>query len=163
MKKSTLNYLLEKPEVSIWKRGFAFLIDILIIQFIVNFSFRSQIEKQISNGNLIEVYNLINQNYILYQPFILKLSIVTALLSLIYFTLLEWKLNQTLGKMLLKIKVMPKRLKFWQALVRNLSKSTFFINYTSFIFLVDLFYLGFTKQRLFDKLAKTSLAKVKLK
>ena len=161
MKKPTLNYLLEKPEVSIWKRGFAFLLDIIIIQIIVNFSFRSQIEKQINNNNFFEVYNLISSNYNLYAPLILKLSILTAILSLIYFTLLEWKLNQTIGKMVFKIKVAPKRLEFWQALVRNIPKAALFVNYTFFLFLADLFYLGFTKQRLFDKLAKTSLVKIK--
>src|SRR3989344_9156093 len=161
MAKPSLNYFLQKPEVSIWKRGFALLLDIIIIQVIVNLAFKSQIKEQISNGSFIEIYNSINQNYSLYAPLLLKLSIITALLSLLYFTLLEWKLNQTIGKMVFKIKVMPKRLEFWQALVRNIPKAALFVNYTFFVFLADLFYLGFTKQRQFDKLAKTSLVKVK--
>jgi len=51
MKKKTLNLLLRNPnEVSIWKRAFAFIIDLIIIQFIVNLTFYNYIEKNIGNN-----------------------------------------------------------------------------------------------------------------
>ena len=162
-KKLTVKDLLRKPdEVSIWKRGFAFLVDLLIIEFIVNLTFKDYIGTNLGNDkNVIEMYRYLNANYELFSGFLLTMSIITALIALIYFTLLEWKLNQTLGKMIFKIKVMPDKLKFYQALLRNLPKVLFLINYVSWIFLFDLIYLSFTRIRFFDKLAKTYLAKVK--
>ncbi len=162
MKKPSLNVLLKDPnEVSIWKRGFAFLIDMLILELIVNVTFSSYIEKNIGDmGNIIEMYRYLSENYELFAPFLLTMSIISAFIALIYFTLLEWKLQQTIGKMIFKIKVNPK-IEFWQALVRNLPKSLFFISYTYWVFLFDIFYLAFTRQRFFDKIARTSLVKVK--
>lgn len=162
MKKPSINLLLKNPnEISIWKRGFAFLIDILILELIVNLTFSSYIEKNIGNtGNIIEIYQYLSENYELFAPFLLTMSFISAFISLIYFTLLEWKLQQTIGKMIFKIKVNSK-IKLWQALVRNIPKSLFFISYTYWIFLFDILYLAFTKQRFFDKLAKTSLVKIK--
>src|SRR3989344_594092 len=155
-KKLTVKDLLRKPyEVSIWKRGFAFLVDLLIIEFIVNLTFKDYIGTNLGNDkNVIEMYRYLNANYELFSGFLLTMSIITALIALIYFTLLEWKLNQTLGKMIFKIKVMPDKLKFYQALLRNLPKVLFLINYVSWIFLFDLIYLSFTRIRFFDKLAK---------
>ena len=162
MKKPGISLLLKNPnEVSIWKRGFAFLIDILILELIINLTFSSYIEENIGDmGNIMEMYRYLSENYELFASFLLTMSIASALIALIYFTLLEWKLQQTVGKMIFKIKVNPK-LEFWQALVRNLPKSLFFISYTYWVFLFDIFYLAFTRQRFFDKLAKTSLVKVK--
>lgn len=165
MKKPSINILLRNPnEPSIWKRGFAFLIDLLIIQVIVNLAFSNYIEKSIGDGmNIIETYQYINANYELFSGFLLTISIITAAILLIYLTLLEWKLNQSLGKMIFKIKVSSynKKLKLWQALIRNLPKALFLINYVSWIFLFDLIYLAFTRTRFFDKLAGTYLVKVK--
>jgi len=162
-KKPSINVLLRNPnEISIWKRGFAFLIDLIIIEFIVNLTFNNYIQKTIGdNKGIIEVYQYINANYDLFSGFLLTISIITAIIALIYFTLLEWKLNQSLGKMIFKIKVYPAKLKFWQALVRNIPKALFLVNYFSWVFLFDLIYLTFTRQRFFDKLAKTHLVKVK--
>ncbi|AJF62976.1 MAG: hypothetical protein QT11_C0001G0847 [archaeon GW2011_AR20] len=163
MKKETLNLLLRNPnEVSIWKRAFAFIIDLIIIQFIVNLTFYNYIEKNIGNNmGIIEMYQYLSINYEMFSGFLLTINIITAVILLIYLTLLEWRLNQSLGKMILNIKVIPKKITLWQALIRNLPKALFLINYVSWIFLIDLVYLAFTKQRFFDKLAGTSLVKVK--
>ena len=165
MKKQTLNILLRNPnEPSIWKRGFAFLIDLIIIQIIVNLAFSSYIKQNIGNDmSIIETYRYINANYELFSGFLLTISIITATILLIYFALLEWKLNQSIGKMVFKIKInsYDKKVKLWQTLIRNLPKALLLINYVSWIFLLDLTYLAFTKQRFFDKLANTHVVKVK--
>jgi uncharacterized RDD family membrane protein YckC len=162
-RKPSINILLRNPnEVSIWKRGFAFLIDLIIIELIVNLAFNNYIQKIIGDDKgIIEMYQYINANYELFSGFLLTISIISAVIALIYFTLFEWKLQQTIGKMIFKIKVYPSKLKFWQALVRNISKVLFLIDYFSWVFLFDLIYLTFTRQRFFDKLAKTYLIKVK--
>ena len=75
---------------------------------------------------------------------------------------MEFKLRQTLGKMIFKIKVVQdtKKLEFWQVFLRNIPKSLFFVNYTIWIFLIDILYYSFTKKRLFDKIAKTDVEKI---
>jgi len=151
-----------KKEVSIWKRGFAFLIDLLIIEFIVNLNFSKFLEQELSNNKtLVELFNYGLENYSSLEPRLLMISIITAISALIYFTLMEFYLKQTIGKIMLKIKISyQNKLEFWQALVRNIPKVAFFVNYTVWIFLIDLIYHSFTKKRLFDKLARTDVEKV---
>jgi len=164
-KNKDIDFLLKSPEeVSIWKRGFAFLIDIIIIQFIVNITFSSYIKNNLGeNKNFFELYNYINSNYELYSRFLLTLSIITSIMTLIYFALMEWKLNQSIGKMIFKIKVKSdnKKLKFKQVLLRNIPKALLFVNYVSWIFLLDIVYLSFKRIRFFDKLAQTNVVKIK--
>ena len=151
-------------QVSIWRRGLAFLIDIIIIQFIVNLSFNKILEPQLgTDKNLVELFNYSLENYSSLEPKLLLISVVTAFCALIYFTILEFKLQQTIGKMLFNIKVVSERktLDYSQVLLRNAPKILFFVNYTSLLFLVDILYYSVKKQRLFDKLAKTSIEKVK--
>ena len=151
-------------QVSIWRRGLAFLIDIIIIQFIVNLSFNKILEPELgTDKTLVELFNYSLENYSSLEPKLLLISIVTAFCALIYFTILEFKLQQTLGKMLFNIKVVSERktLEYSQVLLRNAPKILFFVNYTSLLFLVDILYYSVKKQRLFDKLARTSIEKVK--
>src|SRR3989344_6922545 len=162
MPKKNQNMVKYKEQVSVWKRGFAFIIDIIIIQFLINLSFNKILEDSFgSDKSLIELFNTGIENYSTLQPKLLLISIVTAIAALIYFTLIEFKLRQTLGKMLFKIKVVQytKKLEFWQVLIRNIPKSLFFVNYTIWIFLIDILYYSFTKKRLFDKIAKTDVEK----
>ena len=154
---------LKKEQVSIWRRGLAFIIDILIIQFIVNLNFNKLLAADLSNDkSLIELFNYSLENYSSLEPKLLTISIITAILALIYFILFEWKLKQTIGKMLFKIKITSenKRLEFYQVLIRNLPKAALFVNYTIWIFFIDLIYHSFTRRRLFDKLAKTNIEKI---
>ena len=155
---------LKKQEVSIWRRGFAFLVDIIIIQFIVNLNFNKFLEDSLgSDKSLIDLFNTGLKNYSTLQPKLLLISIVTAIAALIYFTLMEFKLRQTLGKMIFKIKVVQdtKKLEFWQVLLRNVPKALFFVNYTIWVFLIDILYYSFTRKRLFDRIAKTDVENIK--
>ena len=154
---------LKKEHVSIWRRGLAFLFDILIIQFLVNLNFNNILKNNLrTDKSLTELFNYSLKNYSSLEPKLLTISIITAISALIYFTLMEWKLKQTLGKMLFKIKVTSdnKKLEFWQVLIRNLPKVALFVNYIIWIFFIDLIYHSFTKRRLFDKLAKTNVEKI---
>ena len=154
---------LKDKEVSIWKRGLAFIIDIIIIEFIVGLNFNKLLENDINKDkSLVELFSYTLENYSLIQPKLLTISIITGIMALIYFTLFEFYLKQTLGKMLLKIKITSenKKLEFWQALLRNIPKASLFINYVVWVLFIDLIYHSFTKRRLFDKLAKTSVEKV---
>src|SRR3989344_7063775 len=139
----------KKQEVSIWRRGFAFLIDIIIIQFIVNLNFSKFLENELSNDKtLVELFSYSIENYSNLEPKLMLISIITAASALLYFTILEWKLKQTLGKMLLRIEVRSenKKLELWQAFLRNLPKAMFFVNYLVWILLIDLIWHSFTRK-----------------
>ena len=160
MPKRNQNMIKYKEQVSIWKRGFAFIIDMIIIQFIVSLNFNKFLEDSLgSDKSLIDLFNTGLENYSTLQPKLLLISIVTAIAALIYFTLMEFKLRQTLGKMIFKIRIISsnKKLEFYQVLLRNIPKSLFFINYTIWIFLIDIIYYNFTRKRLFDKIAQTDV------
>ena len=164
MPKKNQNMVKYKEQVSVWKRGFAFIIDIIIIQFLINLSFNKILEDSFgSDKSLIELFNTGIENYSTLQPKLLLISIVTAIAALIYFTLMEFKLRQTLGKMLFKIKVVQytKKLDFLQVLLRNIPKALFFVNYTIWVFLIDILYYSFTRKRLFDRIAKTDVENIK--
>ncbi len=155
---------LKKEQVSIWKRGLAFLVDILIIQFIVNLNFNKFLEPSLGNNkSIVELFNYSLDNYSTLEPKLLLVSIVTAILALFYFTLMEWKLKQTIGKMLFKIKVNSenKNPEIYQFILRNIPKSCLFVSYLIWVFLIDIVYYIFTKKRLFDKLSKTYIEKAK--
>ena len=106
----------------------------------------------------METYNYFINNPSLNNA-ILWVSIALSALTLSYFTILEWKLGQTLGKMILKINVKSehKTIKIWQAFVRNL----FLIPVFPFIalWIIDPLFMLFTKnnQRLMEILSKSKV------
>lgn len=144
----------------IWKRALAFLVDIIIIQFIVNLSFNKLIKQQLNiEGSFFEIYSTLSSNYQQLTPFFTYISIITAVIAIIYFTIFEFKMEQTLGKMLFNIKVTAFRgkLNLQQAFIRNIPKALFFINVLFWILILDVVYMLFKKERLFDILAKTRI------
>ena len=154
--------LIEREKNPIWRRIFAYVIDILIIQIIVEIIFYKKIRDILPKGlDFSESYKVIVSNSELNSLFF-TVGITAGILTLLYFTLLEFKYGQSIGKMLFKIKVNSdiKQIKLWQPFLRNIPKSAFFINYLSVIFIIDLFFLIFTKKRLFEKLSKTHVSKI---
>jgi uncharacterized RDD family membrane protein YckC len=102
-------------------------------------------------------------NYFTSNPEIMnKISIVNILLLIIaflYFFLFELKLQQTIGKMVLKLYVVnqdkkKKELKIWQIALRNL-----FV-LINIILIVDLIYFTMKGKRLSDEIAKTKVIEV---
>ena len=136
------------------RRFFAYLIDSLIIDLIIVYPFKDLLK----SFNLDFNWNNLSQltqtgNYGL----LLTIGLSIGILSLLYWTLMEWKLKQTVGKMIFNIKVSSEgNLEFWQALVRNISKPI------NILLLVDILYMLINKThlRLFDKLAKTEVIEV---
>jgi len=159
MKKGGLNLPKEKTFTGpalIWKRALAFLADLLIINLIIFFPFKKII------GNIIpefasysEAYNFLANNQA-YITALTLISIVMSLLALLYFALLEFKTQQTPGKMLFNISIISdtKKLAFWQCIVNNL----FIIPLFPFVLLwvIDPLFLIFTKsnQRLSEIISK---------
>jgi uncharacterized RDD family membrane protein YckC len=124
-----------------WKRFLAYLIDFFIVGFLVTLPFR----KVLSEFDFVSQKN---------DPIFGYISLIFVIVIIFYSALLEYKLGQTLGKMLLGISTVSltdKNLKFSQAFLRNLTKPF------SIVFLVDILYMLFKKnhQRLFEVFSNT--------
>ena len=141
----------------IWKRIAAFFIDMIIINLVVLFPFRSLFQNIIPKDySFSEAYKLLSSSTD-YTGFITSLSFVISVLIILYFLMLEIKMSQTIGKMLMKVYVVSDNntLNAWQLLARNLV----FIPIFPFVLLwiLDPLFMFFTKtnQRLTEILSKT--------
>lgn len=102
---------------SLLKRILAYLIDILLINIFVVLPFSSIIKSYESTTSFSRFFSSLNT-----QIFLVYLTI--AILSLLYFIILEYILRQTLGKIILKIKVASKQkhISLKQIILRNIPK-----------------------------------------
>lgn len=141
----------------LWKRIAAFFIDIAILNLVVLFPFRALFRNLIPKDySFSEAYNLLSSstNYTSYMGLI---SFVMSLLIILYFFMLEKKMGQSIGKMLMKVYVVSDNstLKNWQLIIRN----SVFIPIFPFVLLwiLDPLFMFFTKtnQRLTEILSKT--------
>ena len=142
----------------LWKRIAAFFIDIIIINLVILFPFRTLFQKIIpTDYSFSEAYRLFSSAN--YSGFLASVSFVASLLVILYFFMLENKSQQTIGKMLMKIYVSGEtdNLRKWQLLARNIV----FIPLFPFILLwiLDPLFMFFTKsnQRLTEILSKTKV------
>ena len=117
------------------------------------------------------MYNLMLQNDGVYST-VYASAVAIALIILSYFVFTEWKLGQTLGKMMFGLFVVAEtngrqekldikeRVKFWQALVR----SAYFVPIFPLFFLIiiDPIYMLFNKngQRLSERLSRTRVVEM---
>ena len=160
MKKRGLNLPKQRTFIGpalFWKRSLAFLADLLLINLVIFFPFRRIIQKLLpAPTSYSETYNYLISNAT-YTKTLTLVSITMSLLAILYFALMEYKLQQTPGKMLFNISVVSdiKKLSFWQCLVRSLLIIPIF----PFILLwvIDPLFIIFTKtnQRLSEILSKT--------
>lgn len=143
----------------VWKRIAAFFIDIVIINLIVLLPFKSLFEGIVPKEyTLSEAYRLLSTSTN-YTSYINSIAFVISMLVVLYFTMLESRMGQSIGKFIMKIYVVSETnsLKTWQTLVRNLV----FIPIFPFILLwiVEPLFMFFTKtnQRLTEILSKTKV------
>lgn len=160
MKKRGLNLPRERTFTGpalVWKRLLAFLADLLIINLVIFFPFKRIIQRSIPKfSSYSEAYNFLASNQS-YTTTLTIVSLVMSLFAILYFALLEYKIQQTPGKMLFNISIISetKKLSFWQFIVRSL----FIIPVFPFFLLwvIDPLFMFFTKtnQRLSEILSKT--------
>lgn len=147
---------IEKKQTSMTKRLIAYLIDVIIINLIIIMPFNKNLESlSMYNDDFFAAVNFFmnNPDKILQVTLI---SITIMILSVAYWTILEFKLRQSIGKMIMNIKVVSKKKNFtiWQCIVRNISKPV------SLVFLFDVLYLLFNRkenQRFFEKISDTTV------
>jgi len=127
---------------SISRRTYAFMVDDLIVSFLVFVIFYDSISKSASAEEIITLLN----NAFGY----------IVLLKIIYHTFFVWQYGATMGKMLFKIQVVEEDSFFKPDILRSLIRASVRIVSES------LFYLGFlwgvltkTRQTWHDKVAKT--------
>lgn len=145
-----------KAPAAVWKRIFAFLIDILLIDFLFAFPFKGLFKKLVPSGGYFETVD-----YLTTSPrasTLLTLTIfLIGVLALLYFAILEYKTGQTIGKMLMNIQVEPTQKKghFYQYLIRSM----FLIAVFPFVILwiLDPLFMIFSKEkrRLSEILSRT--------
>ena len=141
----------------LWKRIAAFFIDIAIINLVILFPFRNLFQNIIPKDySFSEAYKFLSSSTD-YTSYISSISFVMSIFIILYFLMLEKKMGQTIGKMLMKVYVVSDTniLKTWQLLARNLV----FIPIFPFVLLwvLDPLFMFFTKtnQRLTEILSKT--------
>ena len=144
----------------IWKRIAAFFIDMAIINLIVLFPFRKLFEDRFPNNySFSEMYGIFSSSAD-YTRFASSVLFAVSLIIFLYFFMLERKMGQSIGKMLMKIYVTSDNNapKSWQILVRNLEFISIIPLFSfTLLWLFDPLSMFFTKtnQRLTEILSKT--------
>jgi uncharacterized RDD family membrane protein YckC len=146
-------------QASVLKRIAAFIIDLLIINLIILFPFKRIFNNIVPDtGSISETVDFLSSNTA-YNMFITLLMLLIAVLAILYFVILEKRLQQSPGKMLfnLYVKSKTKDLKYWQLFVRSM----FLIPVFPFVLLwiIDPVVMLFTKenQRLSEILSRTKV------
>lgn len=134
----------------LWKRVCAYLIDALIISVVVVLPLSKLYDKTNLTASSWRDALFLMQQGLTFKTIIVSLAI--AIITILYWTLLEYKTHQTPGKMLLNIKVISAReqLAFSQCLLRNLTKFS-----TVLLFLDTLYMIKAKHRRFCDTLADT--------
>lgn len=149
---------------SLWKRAFAYVIDIFVINLVIIMPFQKVLEdlgKGFADKGILETYKLLLQSDM--QTIMPKLFLIFAaisFLSVLYWAVLEHKIGQSVGKILFNIyvKSQTNQLTFWQCFLRNVTKIS------TLPLILDASYMIFTRsyQRYFEKISKTVVVEPRL-
>lgn len=113
---------------AIWKRAVAFVIDLFVINLFILTPFKPILSSKVPvGGTYSEMMEFFASNPEQMSTIVTAMMVVTAL-TLIYFTLMELKLQQTIGKMIMGIFIVSetKELKFFPLLLSNITFIPFF-------------------------------------
>ena len=124
---------------SIFKRLFAFVADLFILNFVVVYPF----------SELISYYN---SGFTNISQGMYVIVVIISLLALGYFVLMEWYFKKTLGMMLLRIEASG-NINFLTALTRHLYLVPMFP--FSLLIIIDPLWLLFKGERLTEKITRT--------
>lgn len=149
---------------SLWKRAFAYIIDSFVINLIIIMPFQKLLEdlgKGFSDKGFFEVYKILYQSDLKsIMPKLFFMFTIISLLSVLYWAILEYKIGQSVGKILFNIHVksQTEKLTFWQCFLRNITKVS------TLPLILDASYMIFTKgyQRYFEKVSKTFVVEPRL-
>ena len=148
-----------EAHAAIWKRAASFIADMIIIQLIIFSPFAGAIQSSIPVSSDF----MGNYNYFQSHPGIIdQLYAVIGLiffLMFLYFTIFEYKMGQTPGKMIFRLYVAAadkkESLSIWKVILRNLAVIPV-IPFAA-LWIIDPVYMIFTGQRLSDVFSKTKV------
>jgi uncharacterized RDD family membrane protein YckC len=105
----------------VWKRIAAFLIDMLILAFFVFIPFRRVLADSVNESSFMASIKAAASNDELIRIF-MPYYIAMSLIALLYFYLMEIKMQQTIGKKIMGLYVVSneKDMKRWQIFVRSM-------------------------------------------
>jgi hypothetical protein len=160
MKRKGLNLPKQRTFIGpaiIWKRIAAFILDMFVIEFVLAFPFQSVIKSIIPGGiSYAEAYQFFAGNP-QFTAMLSTLMFIVSILALFYFSVCEYKLGRTVGKIFMNITVTSenKKLSYWQCLGRSLFLLPVFPFFL--LWFIDPLFLFFNKkgQRLSEVLTKT--------
>ncbi len=145
----------------LWKRVLAYIIDTIIISFVISMPFQGVLEDlqgDVANKGFLETYTFFSQNpYFLESvfPHLISIFFIVSALSILYWAILEYKIGQSVGKILMRLRVISddKKLTFGRCIIRNITKVG------TILLILDTLYLFFsrTNQRYFEKITQTKV------
>ena len=139
----------KKEPAKFWKRTLAYALDLLLINLVIVWPFKPYLEKY-SNYALILSH--------IDDRSVAVITGIIILLSFTYFTILEFKIRQTFGKIILNLYVDSTKddLTLGKSALRNFTKPF------PAVLAVDTLYMFFsrTNQRLFEKFSNTHVVEV---
>ena len=137
---------------SLWKRVIAFLIDSIVISLVITYPFQGLLD--IGAESISGSFRMLMSN-ITPTSQLMMVLLASAVLVLAYWSVLESRFSQSIGKMVMKIKVRSTKgnLTFRQALMRNVSKIS------TLLLVLDCLFMIFTKrhQRYMEKVSETEV------
>lgn len=133
----------------LYKRIIAYLIDLMIVNLIIVSPFKSLLSSLIPT-DFSEIYTMLSS---MFSAKVMVISLISGIFAILYWSVLEFKIQQTLGSLIMGISVMPltKKYALSQALLRNITKFS-----TLLLILDSLFIFKSDKnQRLTERLSQT--------
>jgi uncharacterized RDD family membrane protein YckC len=141
---------------SLFRRLIAYAVDFLIIRFVILIPFDALFKKiiPVQEQGFMAVYHYV-QNTPGISRVLFSITLAVSIMIILYFTIFEYKTQQTPGKMLMKQWIVPenKDLTFFNYLVSNL---TFLLVFPFIILLlIDLIHMIYSakNQRLMEKIS----------
>ncbi|MFH1849917.1 MAG: RDD family protein [archaeon] len=154
MKRGSQAYIVE---ASVLKRILAFGIDLIVLYFVVVVPFGGVFAKiPAPDESFWATYEYFQGSGV--SATITLAVILISIIAILYFSVLEWRLSQSIGKMALKLHVIgDKNLPFWKCVVRSL----FLIPVMPFalLWVADPLFMIFSQshQRLLERVTKTKV------
>lgn len=142
--KSLIKRKSKDKTASMFKRLFALIIDLIVINIIIVSPFKEILMKFVETTT-------INFNQVIPSHIYTTITFI-SIVALLYFAIFQSRMQQTLGMMLLNIKV-DKKIGLGKAIVRNLFILPFFP--FSLLWIIEPLYLHFRGNRLLENLTHT--------
>ncbi|MGM5484249.1 MAG: RDD family protein [Nanobdellota archaeon] len=139
------------------RRAIAFIIDFIIVDFVVLSAFQPIIRNTVGEGSISELTETLRSSPGLVNQ-LSTMMFIASLLIVLYFTILEWKFSQTPGQRLMSLRVMAEGPRFWQYLLSNVFIFPFFP--FILLWLIDPIYMVMTGRRLSERIAGLRMVQV---